>query len=63
MVDSSYTWSSMSMTTSMQMAQECLKHEESVADNIDEGSFEGLEAFAKTIESGNFPLKLETRRI
>ena len=43
----------MSMTTSMQMAQECLRHEESVADNIDDNqSFEGLEAFAKTIESG-----------
>ena len=41
------------MTTSMQMAQECLKHEEAVTENADDsGSFEGLEAFAKTIESG-----------
>ena len=43
-----------SMTTSMQLAQECLRHEptegEQVADTAQ--PFEGLEVFAQTIEAG-----------
>ncbi|XP_077993352.1 autophagy-related protein 2 homolog A-like [Glandiceps talaboti] len=46
-------WSSMSMTTSMQLAQECFKQEpsesEQQADNAQR--YEGLELFAQTIES------------
>ena len=41
------------MTTSIQMAQECLKQDPTLAETQDTGqSFEGLEAFAQTIESG-----------
>lgn len=41
------------MTTSIQMAQECLKQDPTLAETQDKGqSFEGLEAFAQTIESG-----------
>ena len=39
------------MTTSIQLAQECLRQDNN--EDQDAGqSFEGLEAFAKTIESG-----------
>ncbi|XP_047132306.1 autophagy-related protein 2 homolog B isoform X1 [Hydra vulgaris] len=49
--DSTYSWSSMSMTTSIQLAQECLRQESNANSNVDTGQFEGLEAFAQTIES------------
>ena len=44
----------MSMTTSIQLAQECLKQGPSAGEEQAESSqtFEGLEAFAQTIESG-----------
>ena len=42
------------MTTSMQLAQECLKEDPSTGEEQAEASppFEGLESFAQTIESG-----------
>ena len=42
------------MTTSMQLAQECLKEDPSIGEEQAEASppFEGLESFAQTIESG-----------
>lgn len=42
------------MTTSMQLAQECLKESPSSGEEQAEASqpFEGLESFAQTIESG-----------
>lgn len=42
------------MTTSMQLAQECLKEDLSTGEEQAETSppFEGLESFAQTIESG-----------
>lgn len=42
------------MTTSMQLAQECLKEDPSTGEEQAETSppFEGLESFAQTIESG-----------
>jgi hypothetical protein len=45
---------SWSMTTSLQLAQECLKHEPSEGEQQAEGAqpFDGLEMFAQTIESG-----------
>ena len=49
------------MTTSMQLAQECLKESPSSGEEQAEASqpFEGLESFAQTIESGElFSLKL-----
>lgn len=55
MLDSTYSWNSMSMTTSIQLAQECLRQEAATSgdEHSDAGqSFEGLEAFAQTIESG-----------
>lgn len=54
MLDSTYSWNSMSMTTSIQLAQECLRQEAATSgdEHSDAGqSFEGLEAFAQTIES------------
>ncbi|XP_077866099.1 autophagy-related protein 2 homolog B-like [Saccoglossus kowalevskii] len=46
-------WSSMGMTTSIQIAQECLKEEQSGKDHQPDKSqrYEGLELFAQTIES------------
>ena len=43
------------MTTSMQLAQECLKEDPSTGEEEAEASppFEGLESFAQTIESGS----------
>ena len=43
-----------SMTTSLQLAQECLKDEElpSAEQTASQQTFEGLESFAQTIESG-----------
>ena len=50
--DSSHSWSSMSMTTSIQLAQECLRQEATGQDDSPgHPPFEGLEAFAETIES------------
>ena len=44
------------MTTSMQLAQECLKEGPSTGEEQAEASppFEGLESFAQTIESGMY---------
>ena len=44
------------MTTSMQLAQECLKEDPSTGEEQAEASapFEGLESFAQTIESGMY---------
>jgi len=44
------------MTTSMQLAQECLKEGPSSGEEQAEASppFEGLESFAQTIESGEY---------
>ena len=46
------------MTTSMQLAQECLKEGPSTGEEQAEASppFEGLESFAQTIESGMYIL-------
>jgi len=53
LAESINSWSSMSMTTSIQMAQECLRQDPTLANPQDNSqSFEGLEAFAQTIESG-----------
>lgn len=43
------------MTTSIQLAQECLRQEPSPGEEQADAaqSFEGLEAFAQTIESGS----------
>lgn len=56
MAGSVNSWNSMSMTTSIQMAQECLRQDPTLSgDSQDTGqSFEGLEAFAQTIESGQY---------
>ena len=40
------------MTTSMQLAQECLKTEESVTAQAEAQPYEGLEVFAQTLEAG-----------
>ena len=42
------------MTTSMQLAQQCLKQDATAGEEQAESAqmFEGLEAFAQTIESG-----------
>lgn len=55
LVDSTYSWASLSMTTSIQLAQECLRQEPSPGEEQADAaqSFEGLEAFAQTIESGS----------
>ena len=48
-------WSSMSMSSSMQLAQECLKQETDEGDTAEPSSntpFEGPELLAQTIESG-----------
>ena len=47
-------WSSMSMTSSMQLAQECLKqdNEEEKVEASNSLPFEGPELLAQTIESG-----------
>ncbi|XP_064622147.1 autophagy-related protein 2 homolog B-like isoform X2 [Lineus longissimus] len=52
-VDPSIMLDSWSMTTSLQLAQECLKQEPSEGEQQAEGAqpFEGLEMFAQTIES------------
>ena len=44
----------MNMTTSMQLAEQCLKQDPTVGEEQAESAqmFEGLEAFAQTIESG-----------
>jgi autophagy-related protein 2 len=43
-----------SMTTSMQLAQECLRQEPTEGEQVAEAAqpFEGLEVFAQTIEAG-----------
>ena len=43
-----------SMTTSLQLAQECLKEEPSAGEQLADAAkpFEGLEMFAQTIEAG-----------
>lgn len=52
LVESINSWSSMSMTTSIQMAQECLRQDPTLNEQEDSSqAFEGLEAFAQTIES------------
>ena len=45
----------MNMTTSIQLAQQCLNQGRSAGEEQAESTqmFEGLEAFAQTIESGN----------
>ncbi len=50
MLDSMFS----SMTTSMQLAQECLKQEPSEGEQQAENAqtFEGLDMFAQTIEAG-----------
>eukprot|EP00794_Sanderia_malayensis_P020264 gene20264-22250_t len=55
MFDSTMSWSSMNMTTSIQLAQQCLNQGRSAGEEQAESTqmFEGLEAFAQTIESGN----------
>ena len=43
-----------SMTTSLQLAQECLKdNEPNEEETTSQQPFDGLESFAQTIESGN----------
>lgn len=42
---------SMSMTTSLQLAEECLKQDHDDIDGEAQPSFEGLEMFAKTLET------------
>jgi hypothetical protein len=42
------------MTTSLQLAQECLKdNQPNEEETTSQQTFEGLESFAQTIESGN----------
>ena len=54
MFDSTMSWNSMNMTTSMQLAERCLKQDPTAGEEQAESAqmFEGLEAFAQTIESG-----------
>ena len=54
MFDSTMSWNSMNMTTSMQLAEQCLKQDPTAGEEQAESAqmFEGLEAFAQTIESG-----------
>ncbi|XP_065067241.1 autophagy-related protein 2 homolog B-like [Rhopilema esculentum] len=60
MFDSTMSWSSMNMTTSMQLAQQCLKQDATAGEEQAESAqmFEGLEAFAQTIESVLSRIKL-----
>ena len=44
-------WTSMSMTSSMQLAQECLKDPPEASEEPP-AQLEGLEMFAQTIETG-----------
>ena len=43
-----------SMTTSLQLAQECLRDDESLQEQESPPAFEGLDSFAQTIESGRY---------
>ena len=54
MFDSTMSWNSMNMTTSIQLAEQCLNQGRSAGEEQAESAqmFEGLEAFAQTIESG-----------
>lgn len=54
MFDSTMSCNSMNMTTSMQLAEQCLKQDPTAGEEQAETAqmFEGLEAFAQTIESG-----------
>ena len=48
---------SSSMTTSMQLAEECLRQDQ--GEGKDEDPFDGLEMFAKAIEAGEFMPEME----
>ena len=43
---------SSSMTTSMQLAEECMRQDKEMLDNTPDSPIEGLEVFAHTIEQG-----------
>jgi len=60
MFDSTMSWNSMNMTTSMQLAEQCLKQDPTAGEEQAESAqmFEGLEAFAQTIESVLSRIKL-----
>ena len=48
------------MTTSLQIAQECLKDgDQSDEETIPQQTFDGLQSFAQTIESGNIVILLK----
>ena len=47
------------MTTSLQIAQECLKDgDQNDEETIPQQTFDGLQSFAQTIESGNIVILL-----